>query len=173
MATKIIKSGKKEPNTVEIIPSLTFAATFDEKTLKNAGFKVLEVSLKVDKSRSTTSSKSAVVCGIKIMWHKETRERYSTIRIEKDFNKVLKALRKYDSTVSWPIATVKVMNNRSKKVLEFKSVGQRVHKKMILKAIDGVPYINYDLDDIMKEVSNLFYNQCFYKVGHSPIICDI
>jgi hypothetical protein len=170
---KSIKAGKRLPNTVEVTPLLTFAKTFDEIAIKKSGFTIMEVLLQVDRKHSSTPKGSTKVAGITVSWHEEVRQRYRTIRLTNNYNKILKALCKFDCNTNWPIKEIKLMNNRTENIITLKSIGSKINKKMIVYNISGVNHTVYDLDEIMKEVSELFFNTCFFKDSVSSMICNI
>jgi hypothetical protein len=170
---KSVKSGTKLPNTVEITPLLTFSKTFDEVMLKKEGFTIMEVVLKVDRKNSTGPKEYAEVGDLTISWYKEVRERYGVIKITHNFNRNLRALNIFDINTNWPIHSIKIMNNKSKNIILAKAVGHKTRKKMIVYDISGLSHTVCSLEDIMKEVADLFYCTCFYKTGCPSMLCDI
>lgn len=168
--------GKKndDANTIEINPKLATIATFDEKIITDAGFKLVYVSMDGEATLSRESMPEIVVDDkYRIGITQSLRQRYYIPRICDNFTKRIKVIKNgLPVKVSVSIRTFTISKGRTK--YNFRVYGQAT-KTVILKSRNTVAYEQLDVGDVMAELAELFESTCRLVPGKykDPMRCGL
>jgi hypothetical protein len=175
MKARIIKGGKVKPNTIEVNPNLCHIETFNEKILRKAGFSLISISITAFITRRNTKKQCIkLMPGLQIAHARRILDCYSVPPIASpSVEKKLKELLKYDKDVVWGIRTMKIKKMSNNFTATLKIIGTK-RKRAIVVKIGNIPHTLVNIEDIMRELADLFVVSCFYRPGQGcgPIMCD-
>ncbi len=161
------------PNTIAILETMGHAKLFDEKVFNEAGFEVVEMTAQAEVALGEVCrSELELFPGFNIAVLDNQKRRYKIPTIRKNFNETISRfyeLAHKDTALLLKTFTLRKNDN----VYLFKISGQNV-KTVLLNKKNGIPHHMWDVDDLMKELADLFERTCFAQKGEhrAPIICD-
>ena len=167
-----------EPNTIEIDVRQAHHSTFDSALFEQAGFKVVEVQLTVNRVVSKIKVRPLVVFpGYRTPpGSANTTERYGRDHIKEDFNKVLRAYASR-TDLSCRIEQIIVVSYDKTVQLLFKPFRHKARKadptqgkgylppftSMVLEKINGFDADELPIDFLLKKLGDLAMNSCYRK----------
>lgn len=171
---KRIESGTVTPNTIEINQNLCYMSTFDENVVYEAGFQIKKLLI-----GGEVVLNDQKISDVKILpdWNISStvtiKQRYSVPTITDNFNLKLAALNKMNADATWGIRELVLSKGRDRYL--FKVAGNKKSKRMLLMEKNQVGHHLLDVDELMKEFSDLFQTTCFFKpaINQPPMMCDI
>lgn len=162
------------PNTIEINPALATIAEFDDKIITDAGFKLVSVSMDGESTLSRINMNEIVVDDeYRIGITQSLRQRYYIPKICNNFKSRIKVIRDgLPKEVYVSIRTITLSKERD--TYHFRVYGQK-SKSIILKTKNGIAYELLNVEDMMKELCDLFETSCFLESGKykKPMLCGL
>jgi hypothetical protein len=163
-----------KPNTIELTPKLATIATFSEKLINDAGFKLVHISMDGQWALSNHSLPEVVIDDTyRIAVVQSLRQRYYIPRIEDNFATRIKLIRdSFSPEVCISIRTFTLRKGRT--IYTFRVYGQKV-KTVILKSRNKVPFELLNVNAMMKELAGLFESTCRLVSGKykDPMRCGL
>ena len=165
---------KMEPNTIEINPDLASITTFDEKIITEAGFKLISITLNGEAQLDNCQLKEIEIDKkYRIGVSQTLRRRYHMAKITDNFTKRLSAIRtKVPANVCVSLRTITI--KKGKKIYSFRVYGKKT-KSVILRHRNKDAFELLDVEELQKELCELFETTCFLKPGKykTPMLCGL